>query len=508
MNLMHRRSGRAALLCLFLFAGCRPSPPPSVTANAAPVADLSTKVHTFCGACHAYPPADSFPRDAWRLEVERGYDFFGKAGMNLEAPPMDEVVKYYQDQAPLQLPPADFETATTPTPVEFERCPVAAVPHSEPPAISNVNLVHLTRKDRLDILACDMRRGQILLYRPYEASPSWQVLANVPNPAHAEVLDLDGDGIQDILVANLGNYLPTDRRCGSVVWLRGGPDGKFTPYTLFESIGRVADVQAADFRGVGKLDLVVAAFGWNDTGEVYHLENHTVDWTKPKFVPRMLDKRHGAIHVPVADLDGDGKPDFVCLFAQEHETIVAFLNDGKGGFTKKELYRGPHPAYGSSGIQLVDINGDGKLDILYTNGDTLDVPYLLKPYHSIQWLENKGDLKFEHHPLTPMYGVHRAVAAKFRGPDALMDIVAVNFLPAEAFPKRKELGLDSVIYLEQVSPGKFVRHSLEKVTCNHVTCVAGDVYKQGRIDFVTGNFTTGTEKELGITIWKNLGAGK
>src|SRR5262249_33300641 len=256
-----------------------------------------------------------------------------------------------------------------------------------------------------------MRRGQVMVYSPYEASPAWRVLANVSNPAHAEVVDLDGDGIQDILVANLGSFMPTDQRCGSVVWLRGRSDGSFTPHTLLDSVGRVADVQAADFRGVGKLDLIVAAFGWNHTGEIYYLENQTTDWSKPTFQPRVLDKRHGTIHVPVTDLNCDGHLDFIALISQEHEAIVAFLGDGKGNFTPMELYKGPHPAYGSSGIQLVDLNGDGKLDILYTNGDTLDKPYILKPYHGIQWLENLGDLRFRHHPITPMYGVHRAVAA-------------------------------------------------------------------------------------------------
>jgi hypothetical protein len=287
-----------------------------------------------------------------------------------------------------------------------------------------------------------------------------------------------------------------------VVWLRGNGDGTFTSHTLLENIGRVADVQAADFRGTGKLDLIVAAFGWNDTGEVYFLENQTADWSEPKFVPRILDKRHGAIHVPIVDLNDDEKPDFVALFSQEHETIVAFINDGKGNFTKKDLYKGPHPAYGSSGIQLVDINGDGKVDILYTNGDTLDVPYLLKPYHGIQWLENKGNLEFEHHWITPMYGVHRAVAGDFSG-TGRVDIMAVNFLPNEAFPQRAEQKLDAVIYLEQVERGRFVRHSLETVTCNHTTCVAGDIFGRGQLDLVTGNFTTATEIELGITIWKN-----
>src|SRR5262245_38404348 len=152
-----------------------------------------------------------------------------------------------------------------------------------PPAISNVNLVHLFDERRLDVLATEMRWGLVLALKPYEAKPAWQVLAKVPNPAHTEVVDLDGDGIKDILVACLGSFSPTDRRVGSIVWLRGRPDGSFTPYTLLKDVGRVADVQAADFRGVGKKDLVAGVFGWNMTGEIYYLENQTTDWSQPNF---------------------------------------------------------------------------------------------------------------------------------------------------------------------------------------------------------------------------------
>src|SRR5262249_45312294 len=286
---------------------------------------------------------------------------------------------------------------------------------------------------------------------------------------------LDGDGVKDILVANLGSPEPTDQRTGSVVWLRGGRDGRFTPVTLLEGVGRVADVQAADFRGVGKLDLGVAAFGWRETGEGIYLDNHTTDWSRPVFVPRVLDDRHGAIHVPVGDLNGDGRPDFVALISQEHEAIVAFLNEGGGRFRKETIYTGPHPAYGSTGIQLVDLNGDGKLDVLYTNGDSIDKPHVLKPYHGVQWLENRGRFPFTPHGLAPLYGAHRAVAADFRGCGKL-DIVAVSFLPANAFPQRSPRGLDAVIYLEQTEPGRFVRHALETASCDHVTCAAGDVF--------------------------------
>jgi hypothetical protein len=511
-----------------LVAGCNhksalddePPPPRPIV----PTANLAERVHEFCGACHSYPPPETFPRKYWKDEVERGYRFFGRSGMALVAPPITEVVKYYEDRAPEELPSAKIERASGPCPVRFEQVhfpPPKGVPAA---CISNVNLVHLSDPKRLDVLATDMKAGLLLLLKPYEPNPTWRVLAQVPNPAHTEVVDLDGDGIKDILVANLGNFAPTDRLCGSVVWLRGNKDGSYTPYTLLEGVGRVADVQAADFRGVGKFDLVVAAFGWNSTGEIYHLENQTTDWSKPHFVPHVLDKRHGAIHVPVARLQGqrpDQPPDFVALISQEHETVVAFLNDGRGTFRKETLFQAAHPAYGSSGIQLVDLNGDGNPDVLYTNGDTLDKPYLLKPYHGIQWLENPGKgwwkrpgeaaSLWKHHPIAPMYGVHRALAADFRGTGKKdqLDIVAVCFLPPEAFPQRSEQQLDAIIYLKQLAPGKFARYTLESVTCDHVTCAVGDIYGSGRIDFVTGPFQGGKASTAnsphGLTIWRNLG---
>jgi hypothetical protein len=138
----------------------------------------------------------------------------------------------------------------------------------------------------------------------------------------------------------------------------------------------------------------------------------------------------------------------------------------------------------------------------------LDKPYLLKPYHSVQWLRNPGGGRFpwEHRAITPMYGVHRAVAADFSG-RGKKDIIAVGFLDPDAFPQREKLNLDSIIYLEQNATGEFARHSLETVTCDHVTCAVGDIYGSGRIDLVTGSFTTGGgNPEPAVTIWRNIGA--
>jgi hypothetical protein len=461
-----------------------------------------SRIEYFCSKCHAYPAPEILPRSAWKQEIDQAYEFFDQAKLAITAPPKDEVVTYFENHASSELTLPTIVNAQEPLPTRFERTDVAGSAEMAVPAVSNVNLVHLFDERRLDVLACDMRAGLVSVWQPYAPAAGWRLLGHVSNPAHAEVVDLDGDGIKDILVANLGSAEPTDNKAGSVVWLRGDRAGHYTAVTLLEGVGRVADVQAADFRGVGRLDLVVAVFGWRKTGEVIYLENQTTDWAHPVFVPHVLDDRHGAIHVAVGDINGDGRPDFVALLSQEHETVVAFLNEGAGRFRKETVYRGPHPAYGSTGIQLVDLNSDGKLDVLYTNGDSFDSPHVLRPYHGIQWLENQGQFPFIYHPLAPMYGVHRAVAADFRGVGKL-DIVAVSFLQASTFPRRQQDNLDAVIYLEQREPGHFVRHQLERATCDHVSCVAGDVFGTGRPDLVVGNY--GQPNTKALTVWKNQG---
>lgn len=486
-------------------------PPP---ANPEATPHLPQRVQRFCGSCHDNPSPDTFPRFAWKEQIERMYLIFNDSGRPLQPPPIEEVVHYFEERAPLQLPLADIRRADHPLPVRFERRDYPIYEGSPPiePHFSHINPVHLLDRNKLDLLICEMKGGAVLLLQPYLPRPKWHILYGVGpekgfNPGHAEVVDLDKDGTSDILVANLGSFLPTDRRCGSVIWLRGIGAGRFEPITLLKDKGRIADVQVADFNGDGKLDLIVAAFGWNKIGSIYYLQNRTDDWKKPRFDVKLIDDRHGTIHVPIADLNGDGKPDFVALLSQENETVVAFLNDGKGGFEKRTLFKAPHPGYGSSGIQLVDLNGDGKLDVLYSNGDVLDKPYLLKPYHSIQWLENKGNLTFEHHPITPMYGVHRALAADLDG-DGDLDIAAVCFLPPENFSAAiKEHHLDSIIVLEQTAPGVFARHTLEKENCNYVSCAIGDIFGSGKLDIITGNFTSQNTKNV-LTIWKNLGRGK
>jgi hypothetical protein len=464
----------------------RTSPPVGLTVTYAPEPPEASaaSVHTMCAACHAYPEPSTFPRRFWRFELKQAYDFFHESDLPIDFPPFESTVRFYETRAPEKLPlrpPSRmYDSATRHWSKMSFRYPDGGLA----PAVTNVNLVHLTDHKKLDVLVCDARRNEVLLLQPYRTTANWHSLAHLPAPAHTQVVDLDGDGIPDILVACLGSFSPTDDRVGSVVWLRGRADGTYQPITLLENVGRVADVEAAAFRGNGKRDLVVGVFGWRHNGEILYLENQTIDWKHPRFMPHLLDDRHGTIHVPVCDLNGDGKLDFVALISQEHETVVAFLNDGKGHFQRQTIYRAPHPAYGSSGIQVVDMNGDGRPDILYSNGDIMDPPPFYKPYHGVQWLENTGKFPFTRHEIAPLYGAMRAVTADLR---SKRDVVAVSYLPPEQFPDRDSVRPDAVVWFERTGPDIYARHVLEQISCEHLTCAVGDVLGDGRTCIVSGN---------------------
>src|SRR5262245_57822524 len=64
------------------------------------------QVHSLCGACHAYPPPETFPRSAWRKEVQQGFDFLNSSTLasSRRHPSQESVVRYYESRAPLELP--------------------------------------------------------------------------------------------------------------------------------------------------------------------------------------------------------------------------------------------------------------------------------------------------------------------------------------------------------------------------------------------------------------------
>ncbi len=369
----------------------------------------------------------------------------------------------------------------------------------EPPMISHIQPVDLDGDGLLDVIVCDVRGNFVSWIRQFPEGTFTEIILaeNIIAPSHVQVIDFDNDGDLDLMVGVLGMLFPNNDKIGSVVILENDGNNNFTKHVVAEKIARVSDVRAGDLNNNGLMDLAVAQFGYDD-GETRWMEN-LGNW---EFKSHMLQYLSGPINVELVDIDSDGDLDIISLVSQEWEEIYCFINDGKGNFQPRLLWGSSNEDYGSSGIALFDLDQDGDMDILYTNGDAFDyIPPQGRPWHGVQWLENKGDLTFEYHRLCSFTGATNMRAADFDN-DGDFDLVAVS-----AFNIWDDPESYSFIWLENDGNMNFTRREIARTPTHLLVCEPGDFNNDGLMDVVTGGMHTYPpfDNMSRITLWVNNG---
>jgi hypothetical protein len=370
------------------------------------------------------------------------------------------------------------------------------VPFEGKPWISHVNVVDLDRDGLPDILFCDDKLNAVVWLRQTEPGKfSESVLMDgLAAPVHVEAVDMDGDGDLDLLVSCMGEVFPNNDTIGSIVILENDGHQHFTKHVIADHVMRVTDIRAGDFDGDGRLDLAVGQFGY-DQGQIQWMRN-LGNW---QFEGHVLCSLSGTINVCVADMNGDHTLDIVALISQQWEEIHLFENNGKGDFKEKILFGSTNEDYASSGLSLCDLNRDGRPDILYTNGDGFAYADPGKrPWHGLQWLENLGGGSFKFHRLGDMSGAFSPLGVSLDG-NGIMDIVCVSGFNDWSDPEAA-----SLVVFKNDGQMNFTQHVLAHAPIQLISVGAIDLDGSGRPALVTGGFYSYPpfDRMSRITLWR------
>lgn len=167
----------------------------------APPASFEEGLRAFCSRCHLFPPPDSTVKRKWEKEVRSMVEIAGAdaaPGLSIA-----RAIEYFRERAPEELPwpqsHAGRGLVASPAPRVLHVTPVGAPPT---PAISSLRLAKLFDDAPPVAIGCDMRHGLVFVQRRVGDRIAFDRIAEVPHPARTAIADLDADGRPDLLLGD------------------------------------------------------------------------------------------------------------------------------------------------------------------------------------------------------------------------------------------------------------------------------------------------------------------
>lgn len=230
---------------------------------------------------------------------------------------------------------------------------------------------------KLDIAAINLSSNNVSVFKNTSTTGSittnTKIDINLPvnaSPYGISNGDVDGDGLIDIVVANLGtNNISVFRNTSS------GGTISFSTSVEFTTPNQPASVLVAEMDGDGKADIMVSNFGGNNISVFRNISTSGVINTSSLANRQDFVAGTSPFFMSDADIDGDGKIDIVTPNFSSN-TISVFRNTSTSGninfATKADFTTGASPM----SVSIGDIDGDAKADIVVSNNSANSISIL------------------------------------------------------------------------------------------------------------------------------------